>query len=159
MSTRARGDESGDVGADIAWAAVLRRMMKAEPVAACLVDAVRSLDGLPTGDGGTLDAELLIEIVEGQKDNMLDILRHEGWEGIVRVDFALAIWLYTLDMPSVYKAINSAMFSMLRRNASGEVHAHLKQAMAFIKFLDFALKSLPKSFHYKGRCFRGASCV
>jgi hypothetical protein len=123
-------------------------------------DAVRCLHGLPTGVGsGVLDAELLLEMVLIQRVNALDIIEKNGLVGKVPADYAIAIWLYTLEHPSIYKAINAAMFDKHRRDTAGGISAHLRQAMPFIRYLNHALRSLPEEFHFKGRCFRGIRYV
>ncbi len=37
------------------------------------------------------------------------------------------------------------------RGADGDISPELLKAMAFIKFLEWALASLPEEFHYSGR--------
>jgi hypothetical protein len=153
---RAKGDESGEVGVDITWASQLKRVLEAELLVTCVEDAVRCLHGLPTGLGDdVLDAEMLLDMVMIQRLNAQDIIEKAGLVGQVSVDQVVMIWLYTVEFPCLYKAINLSMFCSGRRNASGQISAHLKQAMPFIKYLDHVLRLLPEEFHFKGRCYRG----
>jgi hypothetical protein len=153
---RAKGEESGELGIDIAWVMELKHALDAEPPAKNVEEALWCLHGLPTGVGsGVLDAEMLLEMVLIHRMNLLDIINKKGLAGKVSADYAIAIWLYTLEFPSVYRAINAAMFCKHRRSAAGGISEHLKQAMPFIRYLNHALTSLPEEFHFKGRCFRG----
>jgi hypothetical protein len=153
---RAKGDESGELGIDIAWMMVLKRAVDAESPAKHVEETLECLRGLPTGVGsGVLDADILLGMVPIQRINVLDIINKKGLAGRVSADHAIAIWLYTLEYPSVYRAINTAMFCRHRRTAEGGISEHLEQAMPFIRYLNHALKSLPEEFHFKGRCFRG----
>ncbi len=100
-----------------------------------------------------LDAYMILEMVLIQQMNTLDIIKKNGLVDKVPVNHGIIIWLYTLEHPSMYRAINAVMFSAHRRDAAGGISAHLKQAMPFIRYLNHALRSLPEEFHFKGRCF------
>jgi hypothetical protein len=116
MAKRAHGDENGDLGVDAAWVHRLHREMRSEPRGQniCLRDALMMMNGL-TYSTGVIDSDELVQIVELHRINMEDLLEKKGWIGKISVDAALAIWLYTLEYPSIYKAINEAMFAHNRR--------------------------------------------
>jgi hypothetical protein len=116
VAKRAKGDENGDLGVDAAWVQRLRREMRSEPRGEriSLREALLMMHGLKTSTG-VIDGQDLVELVEMHRPNMEDLLEKKGWLGRISVDAALAIWLYTLEYPSIYKAINEAMFAHNRR--------------------------------------------
>ena len=75
------------------------------------------------------------------------------------LDFAIAIYLYTLEDPAIYKLMNGAMFAPGRETADGSVSDDIRACLPYIKFLDKSLISLPEKYHFKGRCFRGVKWV
>ena len=158
---RAHGDESGDVGVDITWAAQLKYLLASGvPVVQDLLQAVHSLHGLPNNSqGSALDSDFIAYMIEEHRPNMQKLIKNKGWEGLVLVDHALAIWLYTIEHPSIYSAINEAMFSPSRRVGAGGASPQLQQAMPFIRYLNRALLSLPQELHFQGTCFRGIRWV
>ena len=81
------------------------------------------------------------------------------------VDYAIAIHVYTLEDPSVYRVVNRAMFNPNRRQGIGGVSAELRACLPYIKFLDAALAALPlkdnvSKFHISVRgCVRKPQAV
>jgi hypothetical protein len=116
VALRAKGDENGDLGVDAAWAQRLRREMRSEPRGEriCLREALLMMHGLTTSTG-VIDGHKLVELVEMHRPNMEVLLERRGWLGRISVDAALAIWLYTLEDPSVFQAVNMVMFAEDRR--------------------------------------------
>ncbi len=72
------------------------------------------MHGLTTSTG-VIDGHKLVELVEMHRPNMEVLLERRGWLGRISVDAALAIWLYTLEDPSVFQAVNMVMFAEDRR--------------------------------------------
>eukprot|EP00300_Choanocystis_sp_HF-7_P042948 c9601_g1_i1.p1 GENE.c9601_g1_i1~~c9601_g1_i1.p1 ORF type:complete len:742 (+),score=79.66 c9601_g1_i1:825-3050(+) len=68
-------------------------------------------------------------------------------------DFALAIRIYTLQSPAVFRIINSAMTESNRGEGSDGVSDALRYCLPFIRLLDKALVRLPTQ-HYTGTCYR-----
>ncbi len=104
-----------------------------------------------------IDVEELKFILNQARKNMEAKLKLKGFE-IVPTDHALAIYIYTIEKPSVYAAINSIMFSA-DRSMHGMPCAKLISCMSFIKFLDHALLSLPMQLRFNGRVYRGVKWV
>eukprot|EP00965_Chrysotila_dentata_P097240 3214098-Pleurochrysis_carterae.AAC.1 len=74
--------------------------------------------------------------------------------------YALAIYVYTLDSPALYAAVNKEMtMPMTRQAASGAVSQGMLNCMPYIKLLDAALEALPFSFVHTGEVFRGVKWV
>jgi hypothetical protein len=79
-----------------------------------------------------------------------------------KMDYALAIHVYTLETPRVYAALNRAMFNPDRRKpgASGDnISAELRAVLPFAKYLDEALDKLPARYIYTGVVRRGVKWV
>ena len=82
------------------------------------------------------------------------------------MDYALAIYAYTLETPSICDALNRSMFA---NKSVGSVSARwapttayskeLQACIPFAKYLDAALKALPDSFKYTGTVHRGVKWV
>ena len=102
--------EDGQVLADHAWARRLRRAIADQPLAGSLIAACASLASVG------IDIDLLEEIFRRQER---DWRRQSKLEGLGLPDsfmnFALAIYVYTLEDPAVYTAVNGAMYNPARR--------------------------------------------
>jgi hypothetical protein len=77
------------------------------------------------------------------------------------LDFAIAIYVYTLSDPAVYAVINAEMFNEGRRKpgAISGISSSLRACLPFIKFLDSALAKLPESYIFQGEVRRGTKWV
>ena len=147
--------EDGHVRADHAWARRLRRAIADEPLAGSLIAACASLASVG------IDIDLLEEIFRRQER---DWRRQRKLEGLGLPDsfmnFALAIYVYTLEDPAVYTAVNRAMYNPERRGTQGvlpgpDLSPELQACLPYIRFLDTALERLPEAFIFRGRVHRG----
>jgi hypothetical protein len=147
--------EDGQVLADHAWARRLRRAIADQPLAGSLIAACASLASVG------IDIDLLEEIFRRQER---DWRRQSKLEGLGLPDsfmnFALAIYVYTLEDPAVYTAVNRAMYNPARRGVHGflpgpDLSPELQACLPYIRFLDTALERLPEAFIYSGRVHRG----
>ena len=130
------------------WLFAFTKAMNETPVAPSLGEAIKGLDKVG------IDLDEFAFILENERDNMAAKLKFKGLEA-VEIDHALSIYGYTLDNPSVYKAINSAMFSPDRKTPEGKLGARFLACLPFIRFLDFALLSLPEKLRFRGTVYRG----
>jgi len=148
-----QGAADGTVGVDQLWRRKLSRLMAATPVPPTLLDAVRTLPDVEQDD--------LQCVIEGKREEWGDLLY--GAFGLPReypLDYAIAIYVYTLDDPKVYAVVNRVMFNPARRRPGGSgVSEELKACMPYIKFLDASLEALPASFLYSGQVRRGVQWV
>ena len=147
--------EDGQVRADHAWARRLRRAIADEPLAGSLIAACASLASVG------IDIDLLEEILRRQER---DWRRQRKLEGLGLPDsfmnFALAIYVYTLEDPAVYTVVNRAMYNPARRSVHGvlpgpDLSPELQACLPYIRFLDTALERLPEAFIFRGRVHRG----
>ena len=147
--------EDGQVRADHAWARRLRRAIADEPLAGSLIAACASLASVG------IDIDLLEEILRRQER---DWRRQHKLERLSLPDsfmnFALAIYVYTLEDRAVYTAVNRAMYNPARRGVQGvlpgpDLSPELQSCLPYIRFLDTALERLPEAFIFRGRVHRG----
>ena len=147
--------EDGQVRADHAWASRLRRALSEEPLAGSLRAACASLANVG------IDIDLLDEILRRQER---DWRRQRKLERLGLPDsfmnFALAIYVYTLEDPAVYTAVNRAMYNPARLDVQGvlpgpDLSPELQACLPYIRFLDTALERLPEAFIFRGRVHRG----
>ena len=150
---------------DFEWVRRLEELFETTPVAHCLEDALATLAGCSAPPGGTaLNLGALIYVVARQRQLWLaeGMLERVGLP-LSFMDFALAIYVYTLERPQVYKLVNWSMIDPSRRGAGHdgeeEVSADLRACAAYIKFLDTALTQLPDRFIFRGRVQRGVKWV
>ena len=73
----------------------------------------------------------------------------------MRFDFLLAIYVWTLDSPKLFKMVNDLMHHPLRDQGAGGISAELRHCLPFIKYLDTALDQLPDKYHFAGQVNRG----
>ncbi len=130
------------------WLFLFTKALNETPIAISLKEAMKGLEKVG------IDLEELEFVLENERDNMAAKLRSKGLDAI-NIDHALAIYSYTLETPSIYKAINSAMFSPHRKSADGKLGDTFLACLPFIKYLDFSLLSLPKELHFQGKVYRG----
>ena len=144
------GEEGSEHGADGAFVFRLRKNIRAEPL---LQTALVAL--LPLAMACTIETEMLEFIIEDRRPMLEATLLREQIGGSFWIEYAIAIFLYTIDEPKIYKFLNSAMHATDREVGPGNVSPMLRACMPFIKFLDAALEALPSRFHFTGRVNRG----
>ena len=139
------------------WAWKLTKLLQETPLASSLREAVQSLAqvGIEVDD---LEAGIDERRRAWTKPGKLAGL---GLPVSYPIDFALAIYVYTLEDPKVYAVLNGSMFNNDRRKpgAVGGISDELQACMPFVKFLDAALAALPESFVFKGKVRRGVKWV
>ena len=147
--------EDGQVRADHAWARRLRRAIAEVPLAGSLMAACASLASVG------IDIDLLDEILRKQERawRRQRKLERLGLPDSF-MDSALAIYVYTLEDPAVYTAVNRAMYNPERRGTQGvlpgpDLSPELQACLPYIRFLDAALERLPEAFIFRGRVHRG----
>ena len=146
--------EDGQVRVDHAWARRLRRAIADAPLSGSLIAACASLASVG------IDMDLLDEIFRRQER---DWRRQRKLESLGLPDsfmnFALAIYVYTLEEPAVYKVVNRAMYNNARHVHGAlpgqDLSPELQACLPYIRFLDTALERLPEAFIFRGRVHRG----
>lgn len=73
----------------------------------------------------------------------------------MRFDFLLAIYIWTIDSPKLFKLVNEMMHHPLRDQGPGGISKSLRHCLPFIKYLDTALEHLPDKYHFAGQVNRG----
>ena len=163
MNTSDSGVSDGAVGVDSVWKRKLGKLLAEAPLADSLLEALWPLADLLHGEG----MEDLIGIIEDKSAEWCDLIYSPGGgfnlPRTYRLDFAIAIYLYTLAHPSLYSVINKVMFNPARRTpgAAGAagVSDDLRACMPYIKFLDAALEALPPAYVFRGELRRGVRWV
>eukprot|EP01048_Picozoa_sp_COSAG05_P000121 COSAG05_NODE_3_length_51333_cov_129.132080_21_plen_1016_part_00 len=141
-------------GDDHGWSREFQRLLEAEPVPATLVAALVPLDG-----AGLLmlpkDVASVSRALEAKRPHMLQMLEAEGVADY-RLDFALALWLYTTDeavaKPPVYRFLNAELRAFA---SSGVVTGRLRACLPLVKFFEAAMHGAPQRYCYQGKCHRG----
>ena len=103
---------------DAEWARHLGQLLDAEALAPSALEAVR-----PMGTLGLVDLAHITHILRDRRGAMQAILRAQGCPEF-NIEFALAIWLYTLENqagPALFRALNGAMHAPQRLTAGGTV--------------------------------------
>uniref|UniRef100_A0A0G4HY05 Uncharacterized protein n=1 Tax=Chromera velia CCMP2878 TaxID=1169474 RepID=A0A0G4HY05_9ALVE len=75
------------------------------------------------------------------------------------IDYALVIFVHTLDDPAVCLSVNKVMYSPERSAGPGGISPELRACLNYIQFLDTALEALPSHYHYRGEVRRGVPWV
>jgi hypothetical protein len=158
IETRAMAD--GDVGVDYAWQYQLQRLLEATPLATSLEEALEPLRPL-LGEG---ELEILLAVIAGKGDEWRTLLQAPDGFALpdsYRLDLALAIHIYTLENPGVYRVVNREMFNPDRwqPGAEGGVSEALRACLPYIKMLDSALVALPEAYVFRDQVFRGVKFV
>jgi hypothetical protein len=155
------GASDGAVGIDYGWKKALEKAMKDTPLAPSLMEAIQGMRDLD----GKVDVDLLEEIIKGKREEWEDLLYSAAGPFKLptsyKIDFAIAIYVYTLNDPAVYAVVNREMFNKTRRNpgAFSGTSASLRACLPYIKFLDEALEALPDCYVFQGEVRRGAKWV
>ena len=143
------GEESQQLGDDATFVFRFKKALRQEPLAASVLDSLR-----PLAEAHGLDMEELAFVIETRVPTMRATLEREGIASF-SMDCAIAIYLYTIDEPKLYKFINTACHAADRDVGQGGLSPSLRACMPYIKFLDTALERLPAKYHFKGRANRG----
>ena len=151
---------------DHRYTAILSKALSDEPMPASLADAVAPLRtlGVPVHEliAGQNGIERTRETWQNESPPRLERL---DLAGEYREDHALAIYIYTLEFPSVYAVLSRIMVANDRASASGELSQEMRACLAFLKFLCEALACLPERFifrsaqHHNRKCLRGVKHV
>ena len=158
MDASDKAAADGSIGIDHVWNSQLSKLLSETPLPRSLLDAVQSI---PQVDPGLLRA-----VIEGMREDWEELLYSaEGAFNLPKsypLDYAVAIHVYTLANPSVYRVVNQAMFNPSRRKpgtAGTTVSNELHACLPYIKFLDAALEALPPAYVFKGEVRRGVPYV
>jgi hypothetical protein len=155
------GASDGAIGIDHWWQKILEKAIKETPLAATLIEAVQGLRALD----GKVDVDLLEEVVKGKREEWVDFIYSPagGFKlpASYRLDFAIAIYLYTLNAPAVYAAVNREMFNKgrFKPGSISGISDSLRACLPFIKYLVAALEALPECYIFKGEVRRGTKWV
>jgi len=155
------GASDGAIGVDHWWKKTLQTAIKDTPLAASLTEAIQGLRELD----GMVDVDLLEVIIKWKREEWKDVLYTPagGFKlpASYRLDFAIAIHVYTLNQPPVYAAVNREMFNKARSKpgALSGISDSLRACIPFIKFLDAALEKLPDCYMFQGEVRRGQKWV
>jgi hypothetical protein len=126
---------------------LIRDKLQDTPVCSSVEQAVMALPG-------QLSSRLLLML----KAKRLDMVRKLNQHPQLRsysVDFALAIWMWSLEDPAVFRCCNEN--GPARKE--GKVTQAFNQCLPFMRYLDFALLQLPAGFRFSGLCHRGVQYV
>ena len=130
------GVSEGDVGIDYGWKKTLEKTMKDMLFASSLTEVIQGLRDLD----GKVDVDLLEEIIKGKHEDWEDFLYSAAGDfklpASYRIDFAIAICVYTLNDPAVYAVVNREMFNQARRNpgAFSGISESIEGCLTYIKF-------------------------
>jgi hypothetical protein len=143
-------EQSAEMGTDHGWKYTLGKAIDETPLASGLLEAAR-----PMASVG-LDMDMFTAVIDGERSSMKAKLTKEGLDLTkFLLDFAMSIYAYTLENPSVYSIVNGQMFDPNRSEGLDGVSAGLRACLPYIKYLSVSLKSLPEEFRFAGRCYRG----
>ena len=131
------GEESRQLGEDAVFVFRFRKALNAEALAASVLVALCSL-----ADAAGLDLDELQFAIQMREPTLRATLEREGIPNF-RMDFAVAIYLYTIDTPKIYEIINNAAHAPDREEGPGGLSPQLHACMPFIKFLDCATGQVP----------------
>ena len=129
------GASDGAVGIDYGWMKKLGKGMKDTPLAASLIEALQGMRDLD----GKVDVDLLEEIVKGKREEWKDFIYSPAagfnLPASYWLDFAIAIYVYTLNDPAVYAVVNAEMFNTGRRTpgAIAGISDSLRACLPYIK--------------------------
>ena len=150
MDPANQGVADGTIGVDSRWKSKLSKLLADTPLSPNLLEAATPLvDLLPE-----IDLDDLQAVIDDKRAEWREFLYSEaGGFNLPRsypLDYAVAIYLYTLADPPVFSVVNAAMFNPARRTpgatAAGAtgISAELRACMPYIKFLDAALEALDR---------------
>jgi hypothetical protein len=143
-------EQSAEMGSDHGWKYTLRKAIDETPLTSGLLEAAR-----PMASVG-LDMDMFTAVIDGERSSMKAKLTLHGLDLTkFLLDFAMSIYAYTLEVPSVYSIVNGQMFDPNRSEGPGGVSAGLRACLPYIKYLSVSLESLPEEFRFAGRCYRG----
>ena len=152
------GASHGETTIDYVWSKRLESALQNTEPAANLKAAL-----LPLAFFDEIVMEELMAAVEGRSEEWKDWL-HNPASGFnlpptYPLDFAVAIYLYTLSDPALHVILNRELWNPARRvpGASGAagISPRLRACLPFIRFLIDACKALPPEYMYRGEVRRG----
>eukprot|EP01047_Picozoa_sp_COSAG01_P061193 COSAG01_NODE_7606_length_3129_cov_63.881848_1_plen_308_part_00 len=147
---RRAGEEGGEHGSDGAFVFCLRKGLRDTKLVASVREALAPL----CAEAG-IDIEMVDFVIATRVPTLQATLNREQIAEGYWLDYAVAIYLYTIDNPKIYQVLNDAMHAPDREVGRGGLSPRLRACLPFIKFLDTALESLPPKFLFKGRVNRG----
>jgi TPR repeat protein len=127
----------------VVWIVTLRQLLANEPVCATLAEAVATFEGILQGN------EILLAIIQEKRNNIRVKLRESG-DLDYSEEFALAIWVYSLEQPNVYGLVNGVCHAENRKEGPGGVSVEMRKCLPYIKFLDTALANLSDKHKFTG---------
>ena len=105
---------SGGDGGD-AWAERLGAILDAEPLAPSVFETIRPMATL-----GLVDGNHVMQLLHDKRGEMCTVLKAKLCPEY-DVECALAIWLYTIENPALYRIVNGGLRSPERLTANGDV--------------------------------------
>ena len=158
----------GAIQPDYRWARALKSVIDGTTLPATVAEAI-----LPLAAHGSNVAELEAILDEVRGDWVREGKMAVAGAPDMNIEHALGIYAYTLedangtaDHPTVqvYRSVNNILFNPGKRTeaysaVSDEASAALLAVASFVKFLIKALEELPRSFHHRGRVYRGVKHV
>ena len=155
MDNSNQGAADGSTGVDALWKRKLSGLLANEPLASSLLQAMAPLSTLG------IDQDDLCAVIEEKREEWAEMLVSGfALPSSYPLDFAVAIYMYTLEDPPVYRTINKEMFNPSRRQPGrAGTSPELLACMPYIKFLDAALDALPAAYQFQGEVHRGVKWV
>ena len=151
----------GTVGIDHVWRKRLQAALD-ETRRVPLDDALRVF----TAHFPEIDAEDLRAAVDGQREEWRVLLYSpEGGFNLpksYKLDWAIAIYVYTLANPAVFRVVNREMYNPERRKPGGRgggISDGLRACLPFVRVLLDALEALPERYVFSGQVRRGVKYV
>ena len=165
MDAANQGAADGSIGVDSLWKRKLNKLFAETPLAPHLLEAAAPLvDLLPE-----IDLDDLKAVIDDKRAEWRNLIYSEaGGFNLPHsypLDYAVAIYLYTLAYPAVFSVVDAAMFNPSRRVVTGApagaaaISVELRACMRYIKFLDAALEALPPAYVFVGEVRRGVQWV
>eukprot|EP01047_Picozoa_sp_COSAG01_P079939 COSAG01_NODE_15353_length_1347_cov_1.028045_1_plen_236_part_00 len=144
------GEEGGEHGRDAAFVFCLRTHLHQTKLPADVRQAIK-----PLCDEAGIAFAMIEFVITTRIPSLTAALKGHGGTQGYRLDYAVAIYLYTVDNPKIYQVLNGAMHAPDREVGPNGISPRLQACLPFIKYLDTALESLPAEFRFKGRVNRG----
>jgi hypothetical protein len=143
-------EQPAEMGTDYGWKFTLRKDIDETPLASNLLEAARPMESVG------LDMAMFAAVIDDARPSMVAKLTLHGLDlDTFLISFAMSIYAYTLENPSLYRIVNGQMFDLKRSEGPGGVSAGLRACLPYIKYLEESLKALPEEFRFVGRCYRG----
>jgi hypothetical protein len=147
----ALAEQSTEMGTDYGRKFALRKSIDKTPLASDLLEVTRPMKSVG------LNMAMFTAVVGDARPMLAKLTLHGLGLTIFLIGFALTIYAYTLENPSLYRIVNGQVFDPELSEGPGGVSAGLRTCLPYIKHLEESHKALPEEFRFAGRCYRGVN--